>query len=120
MADKQQSSDLSLIGAGTVVEGKVKAEGSVRIDGKLVGDVISKGNAAVGLNGILEGTLNARNVTVAGKVTGTLVATEKLVLEGKSSMKGDIRAARLIVDEGALFDGHCVMSSPTAPGKAGA
>jgi cytoskeletal protein CcmA (bactofilin family) len=42
-----------------------------------------------------------------------VTATEKLVLEGKSVMKGDIRAARLVVDEGAVFDGQCAMSGPT-------
>jgi cytoskeletal protein CcmA (bactofilin family) len=46
------------------------------------------------------------------------VAAEKLVLEGKSSVKGDIRAVKLVIDEGATFDGHCAMASsaPTARG----
>jgi cytoskeletal protein CcmA (bactofilin family) len=119
MADKPANSELSFIGNSTVVEGKIKTEGSIRIDGKLVGDLISKANAALGGNGIIEGNLTARNVTLAGKVTGTVTASEKLVLEAKSMVKGDIRAARLVVDEGAVFDGHCAMSaSPSAP-KAG-
>jgi cytoskeletal protein CcmA (bactofilin family) len=115
MADKPANSELSFVGSSTVVEGKIKTEGSIRIDGKLVGDLISKANAALGGNGIIEGNLSARNVTLAGKVTGTVTASEKLVLEAKSMVKGDIRAARLVVDEGAVFDGHCAMSaSPTA------
>jgi cytoskeletal protein CcmA (bactofilin family) len=53
---------------------------------------------------------------VAGKITGTVTATEKLVLEAKSVLQGDIRAAKLVVDEGAVFHGNCDMKQglPTA------
>jgi cytoskeletal protein CcmA (bactofilin family) len=115
MAEKQAADgELSFVGPGTVIEGKVRTEGSIRIDGKLVGDVVAKANAAVGSNGSIEGTLTARNISLAGKVQGTVTATEKLVLEGKSILRGDIRAARLVIDEGAVFDGQCAMSSGPA------
>ncbi len=96
------------------MEGKVTTEGSIRIDGMMVGDVVAKANVAIGPSGVLEGNLSARNVSLAGKVKGTILATEKLILESKSVLRGDIRASRLVVDEGALFDGQCSMS-----GKAG-
>lgn len=116
MAEKKTANgELSLVGLSTTIEGKVKTDGSIRIDGKLVGDLIAKANAAVGINGIVEGTLMARNVSLAGKVSGTVTATEKLILEGKSIMRGDIRASRLVVDEGAMFDGQCAMTS--SPGS---
>ncbi|MBI4534766.1 MAG: polymer-forming cytoskeletal protein [Ignavibacteriae bacterium] len=111
MADKQQGTgEISLVGLNTTVEGKIKTEGSIRIDGKLVGDVVAKSNAAVGLTGTVEGSMSAQNISVAGKVSGTITAAEKLVLEGKSVVQGDIRAAKLVVDEGAMFDGQCAMS----------
>ncbi|MEK7672012.1 MAG: polymer-forming cytoskeletal protein [Bacteroidota bacterium] len=117
MADKQQSSELTLIASNTTFEGKIKTEGSIRIDGKFVGDINAKTSAAVGLTGSIDGTLSARNITVAGKISGTVTATEKLVLEAKSVMHGDIRAAKLVVDEGAMFDGKCDMkqSTPSTP-----
>ena len=118
LADKQQSNGtLSLVGAGTTIEGKVRTDGSMRIDGKVVGDVTAKANVTIGGTGVVEGTVSAVNIALAGKVQGTLVATEKLVLENKSVMRGDIRASKLVVDEGAVFDGQCAMSSP-APGTA--
>lgn len=110
MAEKRQTNgELSLIGQGTTVEGKVITEGSIRIDGTVHGDVTAKANAAIGSSGILEGNLSARNVSLAGKVKGTITAAEKLVLETKSILQGDIRATRLVVDEGAVFDGRCKM-----------
>lgn len=117
MAEKQGSGELSLIGTGTVIEGKIKTEGSIRIDGKLIGELSAKANAAVGSAGIVEGNLTAQNISLAGRVHGTVTATEKLILEGKSVMKGDIRAARLVVDEGAMFDGQCAMTPQAGMGQ---
>ena len=116
MAEKRQAEgELSLIGTGTVVEGKITTEGSIRIDGTMVGDVLARANAAIGPTGLLKGTLSARNVSLAGKVKGTVMATEKLILESKSVLQGDIKSSKLVVDEGALFDGQCSM--PTEPGE---
>jgi cytoskeletal protein CcmA (bactofilin family) len=112
VAEKRQTNgELSLIGAGTVVEGKVLTEGSIRIDGTMVGDVVAGANAAVGSSGVLEGNLSAKNISLAGKVRGAVMASEKLILESKSVLRGDIRATRLVVDEGAMFDGQCAMSA---------
>lgn len=115
MADKQQpGGELTLIAANTTFEGKIRTDGSIRIDGKFVGDIHAKANAAVGATGSIDGTLTARAITVAGKISGTVTASERLVLESKSVMQGDIRAARLVVDEGALFDGKCDMKQSAA------
>ncbi len=117
MADKPSNGVLSLIGSGTVVEGEIVTDGSVRVDGRLVGDISSKANITVGSTGSVEGTIHGANISLAGKVKGTVAATEKLILEAKSQMRGDIRAQRLVVDEGAMFDGNCAMT--TTPDKPG-
>jgi cytoskeletal protein CcmA (bactofilin family) len=111
MADKHAGDGtLSLISANTSLEGKLTTEGSVRIDGKLIGDIVAKANVAVGLTGTVEGSVTGKNVALAGRVKGHVTAAEKLILESKSVMRGDIRAQKLVVDEGATFDGHCGMS----------
>ncbi len=109
MADKQQNTELTLIASNTTFEGKIKTDGSIRIDGKFIGDITSKANAAVGISGTIDGTLAAKTITVAGRISGKVAAEEKLVLEAKSNVQGDIRAAKLVVDEGAIFDGKCEM-----------
>jgi len=117
MADKNQAGGtFSVIGNNTVITGNIRTEGSIRVDGKIVGNVVTQADAAVGTNGVVEGSVDARNITVAGKVMGTLTAAQKLVLEGKSVMKGDIRTARLVVDEGAVFDGRSAMTAGPAGG----
>jgi cytoskeletal protein CcmA (bactofilin family) len=117
MADKKQSGEaFSVIGTGTVITGNIKTDGMIRVDGRVVGNLVTLGDAAVGLTGIIEGSLDARNITVAGKVMGTITAMQKLVLESKSVLKGDLRTARLVVDEGAVFDGRSAMTTTVAVG----
>ena len=102
--------EMNLIGAGTVVEGKIRSQGSVRVDGKLVGEVTASESLAVGISGEVEGNISAKNITVGGKVRGSIVASEKVIFEGKSVVRGDVRATRLVIDEGAIVDGKVSMS----------
>ncbi|MGB2869057.1 MAG: polymer-forming cytoskeletal protein [Bacteroidota bacterium] len=110
MSKSDPVKELNLVGSGTVVEGKIRSQGSVRIDGKLIGEVTASETLAVGVNGEVEGNVTAKNVTVGGKIRGSINAAEKIVFEGKSVIKGDIRATRLIIDEGCIFDGKVSMT----------
>jgi len=109
--------DLNLVGVGTTIEGKIKSKGSVRIDGKLIGDVQANENLFVGESGEVDGTVTARNITIGGKLKGGVTASEKLVFESKSQVRGEIKAAKLIIDEGAVFDGKCTMADAKADVK---
>ncbi len=82
----------------------------MRIDGKLIGEVTASESLAIGVTGEVEGNITAKNVTIGGKVRGTINASEKIVFEGKSVIRGDIRATRLIIDEGTIFDGKVSMT----------
>lgn len=118
MAAKGESTnDLNLIGSGTVVDGKIKTPGSIRIDGRVIGEVAAVQNVSIGGSGDVDGNVSAKNVTIGGRVQGGIVAHEKLVLESKAVIRGDIRAAKLVIDEGALFDGKCVMSETKPASK---
>lgn len=106
----ETGSELNLVAAGTVFEGKLRTPGSIRIDGKIIGEVSAAQNISLGSTGEVEGNMTAKSVTIGGKIKGTIVAQEKLVLESKALVRGDIRAARLVIDEGAQFDGKCIMA----------
>lgn len=110
MADKNAVKELNIIGSGTTIEGKLRTQGNIRVDGKMVGELHAAENVAVGLTGEIEGNINGRNVTIGGKIRGNIIAVDKLVFEGKAVVRGDIRAARLVIDEGAVFDGKISMS----------
>ena len=111
MSGKAESgSELNLIAAGTVFEGKLRTPGSIRIDGKIVGEITATQNVSIGNSGDIDGNISAKNMTIGGKIKGMVVVQEKLVLESKAVVRGDIRATKLVIDEGALFDGKCMMS----------
>jgi cytoskeletal protein CcmA (bactofilin family) len=105
--------EMNIIGVGTVVEGKIRSQGSVRVDGKLVGEVTASESLAVGVTGEIDGNATAKNITIGGKLRGTINAAEKIVFEGKSVVRADIRATRLVIDEGSIFDGKVSMSDKT-------
>ncbi|MBI5464794.1 MAG: polymer-forming cytoskeletal protein [Ignavibacteriales bacterium] len=109
MAKTDPIKELNLIGQGTVIEGKIRSQGSVRVDGKVLGEVSAGESLSVGITGEIEGNVSAKNVVVGGKIRGSINAAEKIVFEGKSVIKGDIRATRLVIDEGSLFDGRVSM-----------
>ena len=105
------STELNFLGGGTVVEGTIKTDNSVRVDGKLKGKLICKNTLTVGINGEIEGEVQAKNAIVGGKIKGKVSIVEKLVLESKSILIGELKASKLIIDEGAVFDGTSDMGS---------
>ncbi len=111
MASKESvSNELNLVAAGTVFEGKIRTPGSIRIDGRVVGDIMATLSISIGATGDVTGNISAKNVTVGGKTAGSIIAQEKLIFEPSAAVRGEIRAAKLVVNEGALYDGQCVMS----------
>lgn len=99
------STELNFLGGGTVVEGTVRANNSVRVDGKIKGKLICKNTLTIGVNGEIEGDVEAKNAIVGGKIKGKIKVAEKLVLEAKSILIGDLKASKLLIDEGAVFEG---------------
>ena len=104
------SGDLNtLIGKGSVLEGELKVGSSIRIDGKIVGKVKTSDSLIIGKQGEIEGEIIAKNAVVGGMVSGKINATGKVVLESNAVFKGEMKAARLVIDDGAIFDGQCTM-----------
>ena len=97
-----------------MLEGKIRTPGSIRVDGRIVGEIMATQNVSLGSGGDIDGNVSAKNITIGGKISGTMVAQEKLILESKAVVRGDIRAAKLVVNEGAVFDGKCAMSDAKA------
>jgi cytoskeletal protein CcmA (bactofilin family) len=110
MSKSDPIKELNMVGAGTVVEGKIRSQGSVRIDGKVIGEVIASESLAIGVMGEIEGNITAKNITIGGKIRGAVSAAEKVVFESKSVIRGDVRATKLVIDEGSIFDGKVSMS----------
>lgn len=101
----------TILGVGTEFKGTINSKGSLRIDGKLEGGVISAEGIILGETSIVRGNINAKTVIICGKVIGNIHATSSIELLDKSQVHGDIRAGKIIISEGASFEGNCAMST---------
>lgn len=109
--------EVTIISSGVVIEGKVNSNGNIRVDGTIKGDITAQGNLTVGDSGNIQGQLTGDVVTIGGKVEGSVNAKDKLVLESKSVLKGDIITKVLVVEAGAVFEGKSSMSGQTSAPK---
>jgi cytoskeletal protein CcmA (bactofilin family) len=103
----------TIIGAESDFQGTLRSKGSVRIDGKIEGGVAAEG-VILGDRGEVQGDISARTVVIGGKVTGNIHATESLELLTKCQVFGDLHAPQLLIAEGAIFEGSCLMASEKA------
>jgi len=105
-----RSGDLNtIIGKGSSLEGTLKVENSIRVDGKIKGHVTTTDSLVIGKEGEIEGEIIAKNAIIGGRVRGKISATGKVVLEAKAIFQGEMKTARLVIDDGAVFDGRCSM-----------
>jgi len=116
----------TIIGKGTNIEGTVSIEGATRIDGNVTGKLVSNDVITVGSTGIVKAEIRAKAIIVGGRVEGNLIASEKVELQAKSELIGDITSRSLLVEHGAVFHGSSKMkeagtgtpsqtASPSAP-----
>lgn len=106
----------TIIGNGTTINGVVEVIGILRIDGKLEGELKSQGDVIVGESGNVASAIAAKNVTVAGRVSGNIEATGRLDILPTGKVLGDIRVGQLAISDGATFQGKCEMiKQPSEP-----
>ena len=97
----------TIISRGVKIDGKITSSGNIRIDGEIQGDIFSKGNITIGEDAKVDGQINANVITVGGKVSGIIKAKDKMILNSKGYLNGDIFTKNLVIEEGAKFDGKC-------------
>jgi cytoskeletal protein CcmA (bactofilin family) len=100
----------AILGKGSEFEGKLRFEGTVRIDGNFKGEVHSAGTLIVGEHALIEGDMEVDSAVISGKVTGNVYAKSKVELLAPAKLKGNIQAPTLVIQEGVSFDGNCQMS----------
>lgn len=112
--EKASSASATLISAGTTLQGDVKSESDLRIDGTIRGNVHCASKIIIGPSGFIEGHIHAAYADVTGKVTGNITVKELLQLRGNSNVQGNLHAAKLQVDPTAIFNGQVQMGVPAA------
>lgn len=103
----------TVIGSGTVFEGNIGALGTAYVNGMVNGDCVCTKDLIIGSDGQITGNVKARNVTVSGTVTGNIFAYVNMVIKPVGRVTGDITASSLAIENGARFDGSCMMAEVT-------
>ncbi len=104
----------TLVGHGTTLEGSLNVSSSMRVDGKILGQVTCSDSLLVGKTGVVEASIKVKNATIGGKVVGDIEASEVVILEGNSTVIGDVTTKKLIIEEGAVLNGTCHMGGETS------
>ncbi len=87
------------------IKGNIKFTNELVIDGKIEGEISSDGVLTVGENADIRGEIKTKSVTVLGKVNGNITVGERCELKARAHLVGDLKAARLVIEEGATFVG---------------
>lgn len=99
----------SIVGEGTRFNGELDLNGLLRIDGDFTGTIKTTGKVLVGKNGRAECTINASTVVIGGAVKGNIYSSERVIVLSSGMILGNIYTPRLIVEEGVILDGECVI-----------
>lgn len=121
--EKKVAEDLSnssnTIGKGTTIQGNLETYGNIRVDGRVVGNIVTKSKLVLGQSSFVDGNVLAQNAEVLGEVKGKLEVTDLLTLKPSAVVHGDIVTNKLVVETGAKFNGGCKMGSAVKEIKIG-
>ncbi|MGP4107996.1 bactofilin family protein [Virgibacillus sp. L01] len=107
--EKKQTIVDTIIGQGTIIEGKIKHPSSLRIDGKIYGEVDCAGDVFIGKDGYVEPTIKGKNIIIAGEVNGDLYTSEKVHVQPSGKLSGSATTKGIIIDDGGVFNGESII-----------
>jgi cytoskeletal protein CcmA (bactofilin family) len=99
----------TLLGKGSEFEGKLSFEGTVRVDGKLSGEVFTEDVLIVGEGAEVNAEVSVGSIVIQGTVRGNIVAKRGVEIHTPGRVRGNINTPSLFVEKGVLFDGQCQM-----------
>jgi len=102
------------LGKGIEIKGTLRFEGSVRIDGKFVGKVISPATLIVGPNAVVDGEVEVGEIEIHGSLRGQVKASQKATIHATGKVDADIDTRTFVIEPGARFNGRCEMQKKEA------
>ena len=117
-SDTPATSSKNVLANDVDVKGTIKCENELIFDGKIEGEIISDAGAlTLGKNADVNGEVRTKSVVVHGTVTGNITVSERCELKASSQLTGDLKAMRMIIEEGATFIGKSEVTPNKAPSK---
>ena len=104
-----RSEQRAYLDSGSKISGKLSFDGPIRIDGHVDGEINAKDSLTIGESAVVTAQIKAASIIVAGKVSGDIIAAQRIEIRPSAKVLGNLTSPVLIVHEGALFEGHCSM-----------
>jgi len=102
----------AIVGTHTEFEGILHYNGTIRIDGKVEGEIHTDGVLLIGKDAVINARIRARSIVSCGRIAGDVVATEKIALLAPACLKGSVTTPVLSMEEGVCFKGSLEIPEP--------
>ncbi|MBP5412027.1 MAG: polymer-forming cytoskeletal protein [Bacteroidales bacterium] len=111
MAKEFEPIAVNRVSVNTEIKGDIITDNDIRIDGKLIGNIVSSLRIVLSESGHIEGDIKCNNRDIAGTVKGNITVNETLTIQSTADIHGNISAHKLVIEQGAVFCGHCTMTN---------
>jgi len=119
MSTTPDANSKNVLNSDVEIKGTLRFTGELTFDGKLEGDIASEGILNVGENAVVKGNIDVNSVVLRGKINGNVAAREKIEIKAQTELFGDVRASKLVIEEGVTFVGKTEVNpnkvAPTPP-----
>ncbi|MCS7028570.1 MAG: polymer-forming cytoskeletal protein [Bacteroidia bacterium] len=100
---------VTIIDENSVIRGNLKSNSNLRVNGRVMGNIVALGRVVIGENGFVEGNIAAHELEIIGEVIGNLKVKDTLTLKPTARVLGDIEVMYLVIEKGAKHVGGCKM-----------
>jgi cytoskeletal protein CcmA (bactofilin family) len=107
--DSETGDIIAFVGEEVTFKGVIRYQGTVRVDGRLEGEIYTDGNLIIGQKAIITAKIQAGTITCQGRITGDIEAKTQVRLLNPAVFDGSITTPSISIDEGVLFNGTCHM-----------
>ena len=109
---------MSVIANGMRIVGDIESSGVIKIEGIIEGGVRGARQLLLGRSGVIHGDVHATDAVLGGKVVGSVIASERVEIQGTASVEGDIHTKSIVVFEGGSINGAVRMGEGAVAAQA--
>ncbi|MDF0664603.1 MAG: polymer-forming cytoskeletal protein [Nitrospira sp.] len=109
--ESSNTDNFTFLGKGVDFKGVLNFDGTIRIDGRVEGEVHTTGTLIIGEQAVIKGILSVGTLMTSGKINGTVTATDKIQILKPGILIGDLRTPGISIEDGAHFHGMCDMGA---------
>lgn len=99
----------AFLGKDTEFEGKLSFKGTVRVDGRFIGEIFTEGTLIVGESAIIRSDIHVSHIIISGEIRGNIIADNRIEIHAPGKVFGNIQSPTIIIEEGVIFEGNCRM-----------